>query len=177
MKKLILLTLLILTGCYTTPEFKTAEYQKFGGLKYPAVIVVADSTGACLGRTGCNFTQNFVDELKNTGAFHDVSTFNPNAGYRVKIMLRASSINKDSLYSETGGILPSDVKQTFNSTFEIEDATHTLYTYNFNATGVRTAHAFIKQDADSMTKEAIKSFAANFVANLQRDNVLPVTDK
>jgi hypothetical protein len=174
MKKLILISLFILSGCYTEPQFKTANYQSFGSSKYPPIIVTVNSAGACGSQTGCNYTNNFVNELKNTGAFENVDITNPGAEYRVKITFHASGLNRDSLYVETRGILPSDVKQNFTAVFELEDANHTLYTYNYNATGVKTAHAFIKDNGETMKLEAIKTFAGYFVANLQRDNVLPM---
>lgn len=177
MKKLSLLFVLILTACSSEPQFITKDYAQFSSAKYPPVVIWVNSGSACFGKTKCTYSEKFIEELRETGAFHNIDVYNQQANYRLKIQFFDHGAEKDAVYYKTAGIIPSHIKRKYEATFEIEGEQGMLKTYHYKFTGTDTASlTYSEQDRTATTAMAIRTAVSNFVSDLQRDNVLPLTE-
>ncbi len=181
MKKFALLLLFLTAACNATPEFTTVEFARFESAKYPPVMLRVNSGQACFTELSCTYSDKFFEKIRASGAFHQVDDTNPLAKYLIRVTLRVvddeETRRKETLRKNTLGLIPVHIRRNFSAKFQIDDVNGMLKTYNYTLTGTQLETlGSDESDKDKLYDSAIGTLANYFIAGLQRDNILPLSE-
>jgi len=181
---LLVLALILLTGCAAPNKFQTYDYKK--GLDYPYVSLVVNDgqvvQSTSCGQYGCS---TYIDQthlfmlnnLRASGKFARVDINNALAQNKLLVSFQRESVGnagvdfgKMMLGAVTLFLLPVPYDYRYDAKFTLLDGNDVVKEYEYRRDSREVM--FLLIEAQSEKNNAIKSIVDNLLQDIERDGVL-----